>query len=342
MTFAAFAQILHEKLLSIHHVALIAHRAPDGDAYGSLEGMRQLLISQYPQLTVSVVIPPERQVDSHVSWILSTTPLDKIPESAELVLLLDASMLHRTALNPADFPTQPVITIDHHEPQTDSIEGYCDIDAPSTTIILTDIARILHWEITPIAATALLLGIYTDTGGFIHRNSNQRAFETAGFLLSAWADQARITSDTFGNYSLEYLHDLGHGLLSIVQKGNIACLFYPESDNNTHLKSHIIGYLSGLANIDIACVLMQKGDEVKGSFRTRKEGIDVNILAQKFGWGGHKKAAGFILSWEVNDTTLSWNGRVYSAEEFIDYLANLMDADMQNSKGKEQNGGFIK
>lgn len=53
--------------------------------------------------------------------------------------------------------------------------------------------------------------------------------------------------------------------------------------NNSHLKTHIIGYLSGIRGVDIACVLMQKGDEVKGSFRTRKEGIDLNILAQKFG-----------------------------------------------------------
>lgn len=40
---------------------------------------------------------------------------------------------------------------------------------------------------------------------------------------------------------------------------------------------------------------MQKGDEVKGSFRTRKDNVDLNILAQKLGGGGHKKASGFIL-----------------------------------------------
>lgn len=53
--------------------------------------------------------------------------------------------------------------------------------------------------------------------------------------------------------------------------------------NNSHLKTHIIGYLSGLQGVDIACVLMQKGDEVKGSFRTRKDNVDLNILAQKLG-----------------------------------------------------------
>lgn len=106
-----------------------------------------------------------------------------MPAEAELVLFLDASPLSRTALEMSDYPKQTIITIDHHEPQDDSLAGYRDIEAPSTTVILTDIARELNWEITPAAATALLLGIYTDTGGFIHRNSNERAFETAALLL---------------------------------------------------------------------------------------------------------------------------------------------------------------
>lgn len=116
-----FCQELTEKLSSINHVALIAHRAPDGDAYGSLEGMAQLLKTNYPALTITVVVPPERQTDSHASWILSTQPVEKIPESADFVLFMDASPLSRTALDPADFPTQPVITIDHHEPREDSV-----------------------------------------------------------------------------------------------------------------------------------------------------------------------------------------------------------------------------
>lgn len=255
---ASFAHSLDELLRSKAHVALIAHKAPDGDAYGSLEGMLQLLKSNYPDLTVSLVVPPEEQTDEHVSWILSEKPFPNVPEAAELVLFLDASVLSRTALDAAHYPKQPIITIDHHEAQPDSIEGYRDTEAASTTVILTDLAKILDWTITPEAATALLLGLYTDTGGFIHRNSNQHAFETAGFLLSKGADQGRITAEAFGNHSLQYLHDLGTGLLSIVQVGRIACLFFPETANNSHLKSHIIGYLSGLANVDIACVLMQK------------------------------------------------------------------------------------
>lgn len=94
--------------------------------------------------------------------------------------------------------------------------------------------------------------------------------------------------------------------------------------NNSHLKTHIIGYLSGLQGVDIACVLMQKGDEVKGSFRTRKETVDLNALAQKLGGGGHKKASGFTLVGSVTADTLNWEGKNYTAEEFIEKIRELL------------------
>lgn len=121
-TLETFSTFLDTKLREVHKIALIAHKAPDGDAYGSLEGMRQLLTTNYAHLDISVVVPPEPQIDSHVSWILSAETVPGIPPATELVIFMDASPLSRTALQPEDYPTQEIITIDHHEPQTDSIE----------------------------------------------------------------------------------------------------------------------------------------------------------------------------------------------------------------------------
>lgn len=70
-TLSDFSSDLRKKLQPLRHVALIAHKAPDGDAYGSLEGMKQLLITNYPDIAISVVVPPEKQKDTHVNWILS-------------------------------------------------------------------------------------------------------------------------------------------------------------------------------------------------------------------------------------------------------------------------------
>jgi bifunctional oligoribonuclease and PAP phosphatase NrnA len=204
---STFAREFDQKLRTLSHIALIAHKCPDGDALGSLEGMRKLLNLNHPSLQVSVVVPPEKVVDSHITWVLDET-FDMVP-TCDLVLVLDTSLWSRTTLGESSPQPLSILSIDHHEPQPGSIPGYLDIDSPSASIVITDIARELGWKFSPEAATALLLGIYTDTGGFIHRNSNQRAFETASFLIGQGAEQNRIAIDTFGNYTLEYLHDLG-------------------------------------------------------------------------------------------------------------------------------------
>lgn len=201
-----FSHELDQKFRTLSRVALIAHKLPDGDALGSLEGLRKLLNLNYPSLQVSVVVPPEKISDSHVTWVLDAT-VDDIPD-VELVIVIDTSVWSRTALENIPQPVS-ILSIDHHELQPRSIPGYLDIDSPSASIVITDIARELGWKFSPAVATALLLGIYTDTGGFIHRNTTQRAFEAASFLMSEGAEQSRIAIETFGNYTLEYLHDLG-------------------------------------------------------------------------------------------------------------------------------------
>lgn len=190
-------------------------------------------------------------------------------------------------------------------------------------MIIAELAQILNWKISSQAATALLLGIYTDTGGFLHRNTIPKAFEISGWLMDHGANQSRIAQTAFGDYTLAYLQDLGKGLMSIVQSGTVACLFFHETDENAHLRTHIIGYLSGLANVDIACVLTQKMNQVKGSLRTRKDNIDVNLIAKHFGGGGHKKASGFELDATIADGFLHWVGQTYSLQDFSNYIERL-------------------
>jgi phosphoesterase RecJ-like protein len=53
-------------------------------------------------------------------------------------------------------------------------------------------------------------------------------------------------------------------------------------------------------------VLQEEPDGiVKGSFRTTSD-VDVAALAEKFGGGGHKKAAGFKVKGKLVETGLGW------------------------------------
>lgn len=159
---AIFASELNNQLKNTHHITLISHRTPDGDAFGSLEGMRGLLTKNFPHLTVEVVVP-EESLDDHISWILGET-IPVLPLHTELIILLDTSLVSRTKLPVDLFSGKNILSIDHHESFPDAVPGYRDSTAPSNTIILTEMAEILDWVIDAPTATSLLLGIYTDTG----------------------------------------------------------------------------------------------------------------------------------------------------------------------------------
>ncbi len=96
MSLQTFASELHAQLLSVQHITLISHQVPDGDAFGSIEGMRGLLQRNYSHLTIDVVVP-EEPLDQHIAWILGQT-LSTLPEQTDLILLLDTSLLSRTKL----------------------------------------------------------------------------------------------------------------------------------------------------------------------------------------------------------------------------------------------------
>jgi phosphoesterase RecJ-like protein len=125
---------------------------------------------------------------------------------------------------PDFFEGRTILSIDHHEQFPEAIPGYRDSTASSNTIILTEMAEMLGWTIDAPTATALLMGIYTDTGGFIHRNTDARALSVAARLLEYGGDQSAIAQRVFGSYSLNYLHQLGNGLLAIEVVDNVAIL----------------------------------------------------------------------------------------------------------------------
>lgn len=79
------------------------------------------------------------------------------------MILLDAGVISRSAL-PDELQKHEIFCIDHHEKSPESIAGFQDATASSTCLILTELAQLYQWKITAEIATALLLGIYTDTG----------------------------------------------------------------------------------------------------------------------------------------------------------------------------------
>jgi phosphoesterase RecJ-like protein len=200
----------------------------------------------------------------------------------------------------------PLINIDHH-PKNDiwreATVNHVNPEASSACEIVYEIIENLGVGITPHLATALLMGIYTDTGGFRHPNTSQSVLNITSKLLNQGA-KLRIISENVSNsrsvamlklwgIALSRIHKSESGLvLSVVTREDIEAAKANDDD-----LSGVVNMINTIPGAKVAMLLSETPDgKIKASLRTESERIDVSKIAAFFGGGGHRKAAGFTIT----------------------------------------------
>ena len=67
-----------------------------------------------------------------------------------------------------------------------------------------------------------------------------------------------------------------------------------------------MNYLDSIPGAKFSVLLTELDGNIKGSFRTSSNKIDVSKIAKVFNGGGHKKAAGFVMKGKVSDIDGEW------------------------------------
>ena len=195
------------------------------------------------------------------------------------------------------------INIDHHESNTCFGElNYVAAQASSTSEI---IFRMLEGRLPMTAAEAagLYAGLIYDTGGFRHSSTSPETMQIAGALMGYGIPFTEIYNRFFDSRSFSELKLMGRALSNaeLLFGGDVVCsqitaAEIAELGGSSKELDAIINYLKGVLGAKVACFFYEKTEtDVKGSFRGN-DGYDVCALAQKFGGGGHVKAAGCTIS----------------------------------------------
>lgn len=197
---------------------------------------------------------------------------------------------------------QNSVCIDHHP--TNERYGkinYIEPNACSTCAILFKL-----FEKTDLidkdVATALYTGLSTDTGHFMHSNTDAEAFGIAQKLAGYGLDVGWINHQIYGSNSLKKVRLTSRALDSIRlhENGRIALMIITQEDLSacecTSLDTEgLIDNASGIAGVEIAISMCeQPGSVYRVSYRSQR--ADVAAAAAKFGGGGHKLAAGCIVN----------------------------------------------
>lgn len=296
---------LKTTLNQAHKIAAICHGNPDPDALGSALGVYMALDSVGLDITpVCIDGVPES--------------MKFLPKSEKVVQDFDENEFDTYFLLDCGHPkmlkfdvTKPIIlsdkvqkiNIDHHPTNT----NYGDVnfvltDRASTTQIIYHMLQALEIKINPDIATALLAGIYGDTGSFMHQNTTPETYEVAADLMKKGGNVSVIAKNLFRNYEyktlklwgkvLENLHVTEDGAAVVgVEREDYESLGCTRSDLNG-----VIDIINSMPEAKYSVILSEdeKGN-VKASLRTRRDDVDMKALAEQFGGGGHVKASGFMI-----------------------------------------------
>jgi bifunctional oligoribonuclease and PAP phosphatase NrnA len=302
------------ELRSRQRFLLTAHEGPDGDALGSLLGMHHLL-TQLGKDSVMFMAAKEFPLPVEYRFL----PLEEVFHEApadmadRTIVFLDCGNIDRMPVEFLHSGENFRINIDHHHDNTLFGDvNLVETTASSTAEIVYRLALLLGVEITPQIASALYVGLVTDTGKFMYENTNAGTHRIAAELIDAGVAVDETYRRLYEHVPVEKLRLLSRALDSIQRHcgERLAITYitdadYEASGAGAEMTEGIIDHLRSIEGTKVAALIRDQGDRAsaarKVSLRSSGGELDVSAIARKHGGGGHKRAAGFSTDLELGE-----------------------------------------
>ena len=293
-------------------VALACHVNPDPDALGSMLGLSAFLRSR----GVRTVCSYGNEPFEHPRWVAelpgsdALVPPKRFPKQPPLMVTLDCASADRLGnLQPNATKAAELVWIDHHatNPGLGTVT-VVDPHASSTAEMVWRLIKLVGGEVTPEVAVCLYAGLVTDTGRFQYQATTPDTLRLAAELREFPFDHARLAQTLYEDNVLPYLRVLGTALHRLVfdKRSSLVWTYLTQADlQEAKLgvgeTDDLIDVVRTAREADVAAVFKQQKDgRFKASMRSRG-GHDVAAIAESFGGGGHRLAAGFTAKGGLED-----------------------------------------
>ncbi len=273
---------------------ILMHASPDGDTLGcgtALCGALQRMGKH------AKAVCPEKYPARFDYLFEAVKPEDFEPETIVCVDVADPKLLG----DMKKIGEKAALCIDHHVSNTDYAERtLLEPDYAAACELVYEVINALGVPFDRELANSIYTGTATDSGCFKFSNTTPQTHIIAAEMIKFGADFAKINYVMFdmktpGRITLEQEALKGiryfagnHVALITVPLALVESI--PDIDNDD------IGALANIprqiAGVDIGISVKEKKPGVfKASLRS-SERVDVSLIAQQFGGGGHKRAAG--------------------------------------------------
>ena len=315
-------------------IAIVTHRNPDGDAYGSSLALYLYLL----KLDHEVTVVSPNDCPEFLKWLPGENNIvifennklaaGKILQEAEIVFTLDFNAFHRLG-EPMGSMMQEInpvyVLIDHHQQPDDYAEFvYVDPKMSSTSQMIYQFIDKLDGRslIDKDIATCLYAGILTDTGSFRFPATTSMTHRIVADLLDKGAKNSDIYNKIHDVNTYDRLQLLGKALenMVVLERFHTAYITLSQNELNKHNFKRgdtegFVNYALSLKNIIFAVIFIEdkKQKIIKMSLRSVGD-FSVNEFARNyFDGGGHINAAGGKSELSLEQTI----------KKFVDILPSL-------------------
>ena len=302
-------------IASYNTFLVTSHIRPDCDALGSALGMAMVLesLGKEVRIVTGDPVPPNLAFidpDERIEALGEGVSIEDLAD-LEVMMVLDTSAWAQ--LGPmgdvlrADRMVKMVL--DHHVSEDDlGAEYFKNTTAEATGRLVAEAAEQLGVPLTAEIATPLFAAQATDTGWYRFKSTTGDALRIAASLVDAGAVPQEIYSDIYEQDTLGRLRLRGIvlGRTETDLDGRMAYTHirltdFEQSGAVPSDTEDLINLTLGIKGVEFAVILVEQTDgNFKLSFRSRC-GVDCAQLAQQFGGGGHKAAAGAGIDGPFDD-----------------------------------------
>jgi len=322
MYYQQSAKIL-ETINKFKNILINVHRNPDLDSIGSSTALYKALIKMGKNVTL--ICPHE--IPENLNFMKGANMVKTInfkewagtrPAPTDLLLILDSGSYDIvTGSKEINLPPIKKIIIDHHLTNNwkDYVYRLLDTKASATAEIVYSLLTDWGVDIDKDISTSLLSGIAGDTVFFKYPKDPAKTFSDVSKLLKNGGNYKLLIEKFNDSLSFGFVKLLGEFLKNMKQEGRLPAgrqgFVWSAVDYETFKKfgcprgareTVADSFFRSIKDIDfgIAMIEDEKG-KISLSFRSKGD-CDVSKIAEKFGGGGHKNAAGTSVKGEFKKT----------------------------------------
>jgi phosphoesterase RecJ-like protein len=285
---------------SKHRFMITAHVRPDGDSLGSSLALYWILkdLGKDPVVIMRDRVPHAYLTLPGAEDVLVMEEADEIYDGC---FVIECSDIDRPGL--ASLELQHVVNIDHHS--TTALFGninWIDSTASAVGEMIYNLCKALGVTPTKEIAICTYTALLTDTGSFQYSNTTERTFKIASELVRRGVEPSQISQALFYSYPYSKIKLLGLALSTLErdESGQIAWIRVTrdhmiDAGASEEDADGIVNYALSIGDVKAVAFFKELDD---GSYRISlrsKNKINVARVAEQFGGGGHKNAAGCAL-----------------------------------------------